>query len=162
MLVACTDRLQYQGQDIQVHRGPFLPYQEECRNHSITLDPATALRVERLLLAAPIPDYLHARDLPRVMSELRVPGYGLSGSTSALSENRSIRIIRIEAPCRGQDRIVTFLESSEGLDLIDDFAFKNTGVFVATAELDGATLTYRDPGRHVILTRQRRQNTPRP
>ena len=135
--------IEYQGERFPLD-GSYGGY-DEFKEDPDNFNPAQAKRIQELLENAPTPDTCRTeKELARIMFDLKVPGYGLSGGGSSTSRG-DVRVFSIEIPNAGKERMIVYLHSTEknAYVRIDDFiAHEDFGIPIPDIKIAGNTIQY--------------------
>jgi hypothetical protein len=112
--------IEYRGQQIKLSRF-YLDY-DEYKNDPDNIDPSETLRVQRLVMEAPIGASLATKkEIVHAAFAIKFPGYGVGGLSDGRNGENSLDGFSIEIPRTDKDRYVTFRLESGKYVLIDDF-----------------------------------------
>ncbi|HZZ70646.1 MAG TPA: hypothetical protein VFE24_00215 [Pirellulales bacterium] len=134
--------IEYRGERFQLSK-PYDSY-ETYKNDPNNLVASEWPRLQRLLLEAQPGSWFQTdEDWSNAISALEFPGYGaIYCCDSEQADGSTLKMICVEIPHAGKDRIFVGRKTSTGITLVDDFVFAEQ-VSIESLELNANVLRYR-------------------
>jgi len=147
-----SSEIEYRGEKIKLSKS-YSDY-DTYKNDPENIDPTETLRVQRLVMEAPIQhEFKSLIDASKAVSDIAFPGYGSSGFLQQPQPDGSILMgFSVEIPRAQKDRCFTFRGISGEYRLIDDFIAPETPA-IRQVNQEHGTLVYSTAEGKRILTR---------
>lgn len=147
-----ADTIEYRGSEFKTRKA--YPSYEDYKDDPNNLDTNELARIEQVMTNAPVPaHFANVQELGHFMIfELKFPGYGEGGIGEEVNTDDGSKwlVQFVEIPQRDKERILTFRQSGQAYDLIDDFICSTADGGVRRVVLEKQVLRYYD-GRSQLL-----------
>ena len=114
------ETINFRGEKIKLNKAfsSYDAYQGDPEN----LDPRDLMKVERLILDAPVRRSFRSRqELIKATSDLKFPGYGYGCLQFPQPDGIVYYVVSVEVPQRNKERYFVARTTLDGLRIIDDF-----------------------------------------
>ena len=144
------NEIEYRGEKIKLTKSysDFDDYKNDPKN----IDPAETLRVQRMVMHAPIErEFESLEDASKACIEIAFPGYGSGGFQQQPQADGSILMgFWVEIPRAQKDRYFAFRAINGRYRLIDDFVVSDMPVIGRVTEENGALVYSTYQGKRVV------------
>jgi hypothetical protein len=148
------NEIEYQGEKIKLTR--YYSDYDEYKNDPNNIDPSETVRVQHLVMQAPIASSFKNRlEAAKAIVQIAFPGYGSSGFNAQPQADGSVLMgFSVEIPRAHKERYFIFLEKDEIFKLIDDFIYPDAPGLIHSVVRRGDELVFSSIEGKVVLVRR--------
>jgi hypothetical protein len=142
-LAACAgdDTITYQGETFHLARR-YSSY-DDYKNDPHNLAVQELARIRHLMVSAHVAHHYESIDeLSATTGDLVFPGYGWSFAERAVIGGPTVSIEQIEIPQAGEDRVLIWVKTSHGVDVLDDFVMRGDNSSINKVEFQNGVASY--------------------